>query len=232
MNGMTSILRKFRVRQLWTAGYAGPALKGCDEFIGTAQERKVPVTAMTADGMDHRVGEGVLRVLHPPASFVPGSKRAYSRENDRSLVVRVESEGVSFLFPGDVGNDAEAALVKAGERLRVDVLKVPHHGSRFSSTAEFVQTARPRLAVVCVGRGNPYRQPAEDVVARYRDAGAEVYRTDEHGAVTVTIRDRVLEVTAWADLVLRRISPGHIREWGANERENWKRVGKRIRNRP
>jgi competence protein ComEC len=232
MNGMTSILRTVRVRQLWTAACAGPDLEGYDEFTRTAQERGVPVTAMIADGTDHRVGEAVLRVLHPPASFTPGAKQAYSRENDRSLVVRVEVEGVSLLFPGDIGGDAEAVLVKSGEQLRVEVLKVPHHGSRYSSTPGFIQAAHPRLAIVCVGTGNPYRQPAEDVIARYRDAGAEVYRTDEHGAVTVTVRSGALSVTAWSDVVLRRISLDHIREWGARERENWRRVGKRLQNRP
>lgn len=227
MNGMASILRAFRVKRLW-ADPGGREVKGYDEFIGAARERQVPVTAVTADGTDHRVGEAVLRVLHPPPSFTSRSKQAYSRENDRSLVVRIETDGFSLLFSGDVGNEAEAALVSSGERLRVDVLKVPHHGSRHSSTPAFVQAARPRLAVVSVGKGNPYRQPAEDVVARYRDAGADVYRTDRHGAVTLTVRDGALSVTAWSDLILRRISLGHMREWGAKERENWRRVGRRV----
>jgi competence protein ComEC len=81
--------------------------------------------------------------------------------------------------------------------LRADVLKVAHHGSRTSSTAEFVGRVRPRLALVSVGAGNGYGHPSPAVLERWRRAGAQVLRTDAEGAVVArTDGMRVWAVTA------------------------------------
>ncbi len=77
-------------------------------------------------------------------------------------------------------------------------LKVAHHGSRFSSTAPFLERARPRLAVISVGARNPFRHPSAEALARLEAAGARVYRTDRDGAVILETDGRVLRVTAWA----------------------------------
>jgi len=65
------------------------------------------------------------------------------------------------------------------------IVKVPHHGSLTSSTPEFVRALAPRVAVVSVGRGNHFGHPAPEVLRRYRDVGAEIFRTDRDGAVTI-----------------------------------------------
>ena len=114
--------------------------------------------------------------LHPPPTFA-----AAGNVNDESLVLRVRFGARRFLFTGDIEVAAEAAL--AGSELRADVLKVPHHGSRTSSSAAFVAAVAPSVAVVPVGRDNRYGHPHAAALAAYR--GVRVYRTDRDGTVTV-----------------------------------------------
>ena len=106
--------------------------------------------------------------------------------NDNSLVVEVRYRGRAILFTGDLELEGEAELVAAG-LARVDVVKVPHHGSRTSSSPALVEATRPTLAVISCGRANAFGFPAAEVVARWQAAGAEIARTDRDGAVIVTI---------------------------------------------
>ena len=108
---------------------------------------------------------------------VSGGERAGLGTNDASLVVRVTYGSTAFLFPGDVEARGEEAAVARGG-LRADVVKVPHHASRTSSSAAFVAAVAPRFAVASLGRGNPYGFPHAEVVERWRAAGAIVLRTD------------------------------------------------------
>jgi competence protein ComEC len=109
-------------------------------------------------------------------------------ENDNSLVVRVGWRGRHLLFAGDIEAEGEAGLIaRAGPDVAADVVKVPHHGSKTSSTAPFVAATHPAIAVVSVGERNRWAFPNPRVVARWRGAGAELMRTDRDGGVTVTI---------------------------------------------
>jgi len=103
--------------------------------------------------------------------------------NDGSMVLRIEHGRVALLFPGDVEAAGEAAaLAAAGPRLAVDLVKVPHHGSRTSSSPPFVAAVRPAHAVACVGAGNRFGFPHAEAVARWQAAGAAFHRT-EGGAI-------------------------------------------------
>ena len=82
-----------------------------------------------------------------------------------------------------VCSTAEPALIRWGERLQADVLKVPHHGSQTSSQAEFIDAVKPQLAVISVGAFNTFRHPALEILTRYKNRGAKVLRTDQHGAI-------------------------------------------------
>jgi competence protein ComEC len=106
--------------------------------------------------------------------------------NDNSLVLELRYAGRTILFSGDVEVEGEDALVEAGLG-PADIVKVPHHGSRTSSTAGFVAATHPALAVISCGVANAFGFPSPGVIERWRAAGAEVARTDTDGAVTVTI---------------------------------------------
>jgi len=106
--------------------------------------------------------------------------------NDNSLVVSIAYAGRTVLFSGDIEREGEDVLVDAGLP-HVDVVKVPRHGSPTSSSERFVAATHPALAMISCGVANAFGFPSPDVVARWQAAGAEVARTDQDGAVEVTI---------------------------------------------
>lgn len=132
-------------------------------------------------------------VLSPPEPLA-------GRHNDGSCVLRVSSDHGTVLLSGDIERRAESQLLQAGAPLAADVLVAPHHGSRTSSTTEFVQRVRPRYALFPVGYRNRYRHPHPQVLARYEALGARLYdsassgalefRLDRDGIVVMRFRER------------------------------------------
>jgi competence protein ComEC len=120
--------------------------------------------------------------LHPSDDPQPG------RRNNLSCVLRVAARGASMLLTGDIERFAEVALL--AQPLRSDVLLVPHHGSRSSSSREFISAVAPRVAVVPAGYRSRFGHPSEEVLQRYREAGVHVLRTDRDGAVSVRLGPR------------------------------------------
>jgi competence protein ComEC len=120
-------------------------------------------------------------VLHPDEA----TTAAGGRPNTVSCVLRISGTQGSALLTGDIERAQELALVERhAQALRSDVLLVPHHGSRTSSTAAFIEAVAPRVAVVQAGYRSRFGHPAPDVVARYTDRGVTVVRTDVCGAWT------------------------------------------------
>ena len=132
-----------------------------------------------------------FRLLHPFPQD-EGSR------NDRSCVLAIEGRHGRALLPGDVELAGETLLgSRYGSELAADIVIVPHHGSRTSSSAAFVARVAPHYAVVSAGYRNRYGFPHPDVVARYRDIGAEVLNTADHGTLTVELRSGGIYVDAY-----------------------------------
>ncbi|HVU52031.1 MAG TPA: ComEC/Rec2 family competence protein, partial [Polyangia bacterium] len=188
LNGLRRVLRRFPVGALWTSGDDGHNPE-YTRLLALAHDRGVPtpVPAPAALGaawlapLGPFVSSAAGEVIGPP----PGLS-----VNDASLVLRVGFAGRAVLFPGDLEADGEGELVgrgALGQPVAADVLKVPHHGSRTSSSDELVDAVHPSLAVISLGWRNRFHFPAPEVLARYAARGATVLRTDRDGAVTVTI---------------------------------------------
>jgi competence protein ComEC len=110
------------------------------------------------------------------------------RENDRACTIRVSAGGRAVLLTSDAERLAEAEMLERGRgKLRADVLLVPHHGSRTSSTPDFLDAVAPGVALVSVGYRNRFRHPNPAVEASYRARGIAIVRTDLAGAVHVEI---------------------------------------------
>jgi competence protein ComEC len=127
-----------------------------------------------------------FEMLHPAAASY-GDRSI--RDNDRSCVLRVEAPGGRVLLPADIERRSEEELLlRAGDRLRAEVLLAPHQGSRTSSTPAFVQAVAPRIVVFPVGYRNRFGHPHREVLERYRASGTSIYRTDRDGAVRIEMR--------------------------------------------
>jgi competence protein ComEC len=178
--GMRTLVQQFSPAEFWSAG-SGPASSRFEELDRALLKHRVKKTILTLDD-GCRLIEGVeLCVLHAP-----------SAEREESAAIRLSYGRASFLFSGDVEKREEKAMLDRRTRLGSTVLKVPRHGSLTSSTPEFVRAVNPGLAIVSVGRHNPFGLPRDDVVARYREQGSLVLRTDEDGAVMVVTDGEVV----------------------------------------
>ncbi len=124
----------------------------------------------------------------------PGAGWESARRNNQSCVLRVATEGGSMLLTGDIERVVELHLLR--EDIKAEVLLVPHHGSRTSSSEEFIRAVAPRFAVVPAGYRNRFGHPVREVLERYRGAGIEVLRTDLDGAVEVLLRNDSVQVRA------------------------------------
>jgi competence protein ComEC len=107
------------------------------------------------------------------------------KRNDLSCVLRIAAAGGAMLLTGDIERTAEKALLSSA--VRSDVLLVPHHGSRTSSTPEFIAAVAPRWAVVAAGYRNRFGHPNGEVLERYRSAGAQIARTDLQGSISIRL---------------------------------------------
>ena len=122
-----------------------------------------------------------FELLHPAPDAVA------AKRNNMSCVLRVVAGGRSLLITGDIERGAEAQMVAVGRAGKTDVLLVPHHGSRTSSTPEFIKAVSPTWAIVPVGYRSRFGHPNPEVMERYRAAGAQIVRTDLDGAVSITL---------------------------------------------
>jgi len=185
--GLAAVFTHFDVGEFWESGRPPP---GPSDAVTALARSRTPRRVLTA-GRRLWIGRALITVLGPGAG-PPGAA------NDDSLVLRLDWRGVSLLLAGDLGSRGEAQLVERGGPLRTLALKVAHHGSRFSSTAPFLEATQPHLAVISVGARNPFGHPSPDALARLVSSGARVYRTDRDGAVILETDGRRLRVTTWA----------------------------------
>jgi competence protein ComEC len=157
-------------------------------IVARAQASVTPITCRA--GQQWTWNDVRFTILHPTDDEY---EDAYAKTNDRSCVVRIDSRFGSALLTGDIEARTEAALVRTrASLLRADVLVVPHHGSRTSSTTAFVRTVAPTIAVVGCGYRNRFGHPRADIVARYTNIGTRVVRTDLEGAITLTFAGETL----------------------------------------
>jgi competence protein ComEC len=157
------------------------------EVLRVTTAAHVPVVAVTARQRLSWPGLvlDVLAPLQTPASVEDHEAEADGTAvNNASVVLRANTSAGRVLLTGDVELDAQANLLAAGTDLRADVLKVPHHGSRYDAE-EFLAAVRPRVAIVSVGAGNSYGHPSQHVLNALAEAGSRVVRTDLNGDVAI-----------------------------------------------
>jgi competence protein ComEC len=160
-----------------------------------AMQARVRVRAAVA-GEIWQVGPARLTVLGPAVLLGGGRVNGEgSAANNASVVLLAELQGVRLLLTGDIEPPAQAALLSGGGDLRADIYKVPHHGSAYQNN-RLLAAVRPRVALICVGAGNDYGQPAPGTVSALKDSGAVVLRTDERGDVAVVAAGQALHAVA------------------------------------
>lgn len=125
----------------------------------------------------------------------PSSKNVISENsiNNNSLVCKMMYKNFSCIFTGDIEKVAEEAILQEYEntnKLKATVLKVAHHGSKSSSIEDFLNTVKPKIALIGVGKNNTFGHPNEGVLKRIEEEGCKIYRTDENGEITIRVNKK------------------------------------------
>jgi competence protein ComEC len=179
--GLQHVLQHFDVRN-FGGGITGPEPRSIRSI---AAARAIPVSGMRT-GDIIRIGSDLdIRVLN--------ALPAPDRVNESSLVLKLTYGGITSLLTGDIGEDVERSLIGRSLDLRANVLKVPHHGSRHSSTLEFIRSVRPDIAILSAGPGIR-GIPSDEAITRYRLFNIPLYRTDRDGCIRVCTDGKNLTV--------------------------------------
>jgi competence protein ComEC len=190
LGGLAAVLENFRVGQLWIGQEVhSQALAKVEKL---ARDRQIPIEhEVRASGFALDDVQG--KFLWPQQSSPAPSDAA---KNDDSLVLRLRYADRALMLPGDAEKEAEREMLSenAEDELQAEVLKVGHHGSKNSTTADFLAAVKPRLAIISVGEDNPYGHPSAELLERLANAGVRVLRTDQNGAVHILMDGRSLEV--------------------------------------
>jgi len=195
--GLIYILNNFDVRQVCKTDLPVDA-EEFPEWGKAIQLNHIAVSLLSNHSPEKILNGVAIRVLWPPVHSGKDAVRSdFDEVNDSSLVMKISFGGFSLLIPGDISSGIEKRLIQSGADLKSDILIVPHHGSRHSSSPEFIKATACRYAIVSSGKSNIFKHPHPDVLARYEKAGAKVIRTDRNGAVTIKISGRQLQISTF-----------------------------------
>lgn len=153
-----------------------------DEWLSLIREKGIKYTLAQAGQQIEAGKEVVIEVLNPRTPLLADTE---SDVDNNGMVLHISAGEVSFLLTADTMREAEFDLIARRANLASTVLKVGHHGSKTSTSHEFLATVNPQLVVISVGTDNPYGHPTDEVMDRLiQKVGSEnIYRTDEHGTI-------------------------------------------------
>jgi competence protein ComEC len=198
MNGLRFIARNFHPNEFWYNGDEAE-MASFKELMAIVETKKIK-RFLPTDLTDGREINGVsVEILHPNPHTYP--RKIFDRGtelNNNSLVLKITYKGKSFLFPGDLEKQGEEVLISnAGQALKSNILLSPHHGSKSSSSKEFLQMVLPRVCVISSGEGNFFGFPHQQTLKRLTDVGCKVIRIDQAGAVKCTVGQNGFEISTF-----------------------------------
>jgi competence protein ComEC len=180
-NGFNYILDHYQVGAfIYNGRDDDPGTKSWSTLLLKIAVKNIPLITL-GKGDKVIVNNSEVDILSPDENF-----DASGELNDTGLVELVKTPQFKVLLPGDTGFDVEDSLVAEGVDLRADILKIPHHGSKYASDAAFLKAVDPKIAVIEVGAKNSYGQPAPETLARIASStNATVFRTDQGGTIQI-----------------------------------------------
>lgn len=198
INGLAELMQmsgdSYRIGTLLLPDVADKAQEGYQLLIQTAQTKNITV-AYLSSGANLTYGALSLLCLNPP------SGSGFSSANDESIVLSLRYNDFSCLLTGDLAGEGEEEVrrILASASLRkaynipehYTLLKIAHHGSKNSSDEELLSLIRPEYALISCGRHNRYGHPHKELLQRLKNCHAGIFRTDQSGALTVTVKRRV-----------------------------------------
>ena len=182
--GLLYIMQEIKVNNV----IIGKQYEKCEnytKFIEIVKKKNIKVNVVEA-GQKINIERNLFFDVLWPCSDNMISENAI---NNNSLVCKIKYKNFSMLFTGDIEEIAEKAILakysKNKNILKADVLKVAHHGSKTSSTIDFLKAVKPNYAVIGVGKDNNFGHPSDITIQNLKDMGVKIYRTDEIGEIEI-----------------------------------------------
>jgi competence protein ComEC len=210
-NGLAPIVPAALAAEPRAVGAAGqakkPSARRSDKSTSITKfydEYKAAVAASVAHYMKAEAGQTFdlgggarLTILAPSQPYFDREhmKAGGNETNANSVVVRLDYGDFSMLLPGDAEEQTEHRMLTKDLNLRADVLKIAHHGSKYATSADFIDRVKPTAAVISAGEWNRYGHPAQAVLDRLKAAGVKLYRTDLQGEITIITRGKENDYT-------------------------------------
>lgn len=190
-NGFNELLVRYKFGLFVVNGRAdGPGVREWPELIQKIRDNKIPLLVLgTGDAI--RYGEDRIDILSPNKEWIQSGEL-----NDTGFVEFIRTKDFRALLTADIGANVEEYLLPRFD-LRADILKIGHHGSKYSSSESFLKEVDPKAAVIEAGEGNRYGHPAKETLSRIENfTDAAVFRTDTNGTVKIIAQDGILKIFA------------------------------------
>lgn len=188
VNGLVAVTERFTVRRVLESGVQYHQL-AYQRWHDVLDQQHVPIT-YAAVGQRYVIGAAILDVLWPATDL---HQQTISSDNaaegggvnDASLVLRLSCGGSRAMLMGDASSEIEQRILDRGDDVQAGLLKVGHHGSRFSTSADFLAAVQPVWALISAGKGNRYHHPHPTTMVRLQQKVRHILRTDEQGSITL-----------------------------------------------
>lgn len=182
IDGLVEVLKRYEVNAVLMTGvdYKSPSY---DEFLKIVAVKKIQ-TYIAKNDEDFGFASVTFDVIYPDKALL-GKK--FINLNNSSIVMKVLYAGTTILMTGDMAFEEEDALIKTGLNLKADILKVGHHGSKTSTSQEFLNLVKPEIAIIQSGKGNNFGHPNKESLDRLKTSGVrQIYRNDIDGRIEIT----------------------------------------------
>ncbi len=197
IGGMEVLLTEFSVKEVYDNGMPATSKYYLD-YMKLLKEKGIKLHALKAGDRLDFGDQASFFVFSPTDEMVKnGQKKGDKHDpNNESVVGKLTFGEFTMLFTGDAEKETEAQELKSfAKDLKCKVIKVPHHGSKTSSSAKFLQAVEPEVGIISCGTGNDYGHPHAPTLKQYQKVSCKIYRTDEDGTVTITTDGKTYKVT-------------------------------------
>jgi len=181
VTGLIDVLKRYRVKKILYTGVNHNAPNYLS-WLKVVRDKKISLAIINKKQTINLSKDARMEILYPDQSLL---NKNLSDLNDSSIIIKLIYGQNKFLLTGDASEKVEEILLASGADLSVDVLKVAHHGSQYSSSQEFLEKVEPKIAIISVGKDNDFGHPSLRTIMRLKRFGAEIFRTDEKGTVKI-----------------------------------------------
>lgn len=177
IGGLIDVARNYKIGKVLTTG-AEKDTQTFKEWKDVLNYNKIEMLEVWR-GTEIKFDDADMKIFNPPSKMAAD----VGDSNNSSVVARLDYGNNSFLFTGDIESPAEKEILESGENVDVGILKVAHHGSKYSSSEAFLDAASPEEAVISVSATNSYGHPTKEVLEALEKRNIEIFRTDEDGDI-------------------------------------------------